>query len=196
MTSTTELSGRQKEIMDIAQNMFREKGYMASSMRDIAKEAGMKAASLYNHFSSKDEILKTICFLIAGRFFAAIKRVNDRQQLLNPEQKLRLAIQEHILVIISNMDAAAVFLHEWRFLHPDNLQEFKRMRNNYEKEFENIILEGMVQGYFKSVDARFYCLTLFSALNWIYDWYKPQGHLSPQELSDRFSNLFLDGLKR
>lgn len=185
---------RKEQIQEIAQNMFRERGYTATSMRDLANAVGIEAASLYNHIKSKEEILQNICFGIADEFFQAINKVKILD--LPPDKKLTMAIKEHVLVITNNLDAAAVFLHEWRFLSEPHLGNFKRMRNNYEKEFQKILSDGVELRIFKPMSSKLYCLALFSSLNWIYDWYNPSGELSPQQLGEQFSYLMLEGIKR
>ena len=183
---------RKEQIQLVAQNMFREKGYKATSMRDIANAIGIEAASLYNHIKSKEQILQEICFDIAQQFFKAIE--NAKQADFTPEEQLRFAIKQHIFVITKNLDAAAVFLHEWRFLSEPHLSRFKAMRHDYEKEFRLIIQQGKKEGTFQDVDDKFYALTLFSALNWTYDWYKPDGKLSPNQIADQLSNFLLEGI--
>lgn len=181
------------EIRRAAQNLFRNNGYMATTMRDIAKEVGIQAPSLYNHFRKKEEILANICFDMAKQFFNAIEGV--KKQELKPIPMLSQAIKEHVFVIIKNLDASAVFLHEWKSLDEKNLEEFKRLRKQYEAEFHKIILKGIEAKEFKKVDEHFYCLVLFSSMNWLYDLYRPDGKLPPNEIADEFVHLLLDGLK-
>lgn len=185
---------RKEQIRQVAQNMFRARGYAATSMRELAEAVGIEAASLYNHIKSKEEILQHICFGMANDFFTALDKVKDEE--LPADIKLTKAIKEHIKVITSNLDAAGVFLTEWRFLSEPHLSNFKKMRNRYEREFQRIVLEGIRQGLFKPTDVKLYCLSLFSAMNWIYQWYQPNGELSPDELGEKFSIMLLDGLRK
>lgn len=185
---------RKEQIRQIAQNMFRERGYAATSMRDLATAVGIEAASLYNHIRSKEDILQQICFGMAEEFFTVLNEVKDLD--INADEKLTRAIKGHILVITNNLDAAGVFLTEWRFLSEPHLKTFKDMRNRYEREFQRIVLEGIRQDIFKLTDIKLYCLSLFSAMNWIYQWYQPNGELSPEELGEKFSLMLLDGLRK
>ena len=117
---------RKEQIHHTARNLFREKGYVATSMRHIASELGIEAASLYSHIKSKEEILQQICFDMAQQFFA----VTDELQKANIPAKelLKRAVEEHIRIITANMDASVVFLHEWRHLSEPYLSDFKLMR--------------------------------------------------------------------
>lgn len=185
---------RKDQIREIAQAMFREKGYAATSMRDLAAAVGIEAASLYNHIKSKEELLKEICYDSAEEFFTAINKVTH--STASADLRLTFAIQEHIKVVTNNLDGSAVFLHEWRFLTEPYLSEFKAKRKYYRLEFQQLIEQGIATGVFKPVDAKLYSLSILSALNWIYDWYKPDGELTPETLAAQFSYLILEGLNR
>lgn len=185
---------RKEQIKQVAQNMFKERGYTGTSMRDLANVIGIEAASLYNHIKSKEEILQDICFDIAQQFNLSIVRV--KQLTGTPDEKLTRAIHGHILVITNNLDASAVFLHEWRFLSEPHYTKFKNLRNRYDYEFRAIVQEGVDCGLFKPVDVMLFCWTFFSSVSWIYDWYKPDGKLSPEEIASELSHLFLEGIRR
>src|SRR5260221_13631180 len=105
---------RQLEIHATAEQFFRQKGYVATNMREIADALGVRGASLYSHISGKEEILWAIATRAADEFFAALEPIlaaNDPAPL-----KLRQAIVAHVGVVASNLDAAAVYLNEWRHL--------------------------------------------------------------------------------
>src|SRR5580765_5269419 len=88
---------RKDQITQIAQNKFREKGYRAVSMRELADHVGIEAASFYNHFDSKESILKEICFRMAAEFFNGIEAAIGGEKSL--ERQLTKAIASHINVI-------------------------------------------------------------------------------------------------
>lgn len=182
-----------ENIQVSAQNLFREKGFAATSMADLANTVGLKKASIYHYFDSKENILKEICFRIADEFFAELDELKNYKDI-TPDKLLRLAISGHIKVIVNNLDAAAVFFHEWRHLKEPTLSEFVELRNKYERYFVKIIKEGIQQKIFKDTNAKFIVLTIFSALNWTYEWYKPSGKMTPKDIAENLSNLLLKGL--
>ena len=94
------MTDRKREILQIAQELFKENGYEATSMRDIAKAAGLEAASLYSHFDSKDELLELTCFSIAEKFVNGIKEVNDIY--FDAAQKLKMAVDTHVQILTSH----------------------------------------------------------------------------------------------
>jgi AcrR family transcriptional regulator len=126
-------TNRKEQLLEVAAKLFKQRGYAATSMRDLAAELGIEAASLYHHIKSKEEILETICFDLASKFSNVIAEVNDIY--FNAEEKLRLAIKLHIETITLNQNKSAVFLQEWRNLSEPNLSKFKMLRDQYENQF-------------------------------------------------------------
>src|SRR5690242_18130871 len=114
-----EHSSRKEQIIQVSARLFKEKGFEAASMRDLAKELGIEAASLYSHIKSKDELLETICFRMAEQLLKAIDEVND--VYFNAEEKLATAIRNHVKIITGDLDSSTVFLREWRRLPKDRL---------------------------------------------------------------------------
>ncbi len=167
---------------------------MATSMRDIAAELDIEAASLYSHIKSKDEILETICFRMAEQFLTGIAEVNDLY--FNAEEKLKLAIKAHINILTGDLNASSVFIREWRHLNGPKLSEFKQARDKYENEFKLILQNGEDENVFQAVDKKFAVLAILSALGSVTEWYKPGGGLTPDQISERLSNFILNGLKK
>ncbi len=181
---------RKDQIRQKAQTLFRERGYRATSMRDLAETLGIEAASLYNHISSKEELLQEICFAMAAEFFVAIEPVIA--SALAPKEKLRSAINAHLSVIAASADASAVFLHEWRHMGEPFLNDFKLMRRRYEKMFRTLIEEGIAAEVFRPVDASLATRTLLSATNWTYETHKSK-RLSHEELS-AIATILIEGI--
>lgn len=188
----TAIKSRKEQIREIATSLFKERGYAATSMRDLAKEVGIEPASLYSHIKSKEEILQKICFDIADQFFNALDDVIDPK--LPSDIQLQKALEAHIDVIINNADAAAVFLHDWKFLSGEHLEKFTNQRRAYEAIFRSIILEGIDRGIFRNIDEKFLLMNIFSAMNWVYEWYKPDGAMTAKEIAENLTNFILNGI--
>jgi len=185
---------RKEQIEEKATALFQERGYAATSMRDLAQVLGIEAASLYSHIRSKEEILQKICFRMAGEFFNAWNEValESRSQA----DKMERAMIAHVQVITKDTAASAVFFNEWRHLSEPSLSEFLSMRHDYEGRFINIIKDGIATGEFSEVDEKFTMLTILSSLNWTHNWFKPSGNLSPKDVGKRLAALLLNGLKK
>jgi AcrR family transcriptional regulator len=194
MDETTEKISRKQQIYQAAERLFKENGYNATSMRDIAGQLNIEAASLYSHIKSKDEILETICFRMAEQFLQGIDEVNDLY--FNAEEKLKMAIHSHVNILANDLNASSVFLRDWRHLTEPKLSEFKELRNTYENSFKIILNNGEDENVFQTVDKKFAVLTILSALNWITEWYKPGGPMTPDEVAENLFNFILTGLKK
>jgi AcrR family transcriptional regulator len=184
---------RKEQIEVTATSLFQNKGYAATSMRDLATDLGIEAASIYSHIKSKEEILQNICFKMADEFFAAKEAIESKN--LPPLQKLKEAIKGHVKVVTKNASASAVFFTEYKHLSEPSLSEFLQMRMHYEDWFRNIIIEGMSEKKMREVDQKFTTLTILSSINFISNWYKPDGKMSSDEIGERLSKLFIEGMK-
>jgi len=163
-------------------------------MRNLASEIGIEPASLYSHIKAKEDILQDICFGLADAFFEAVKPVID-DTFIGPEEKLRKAIVAHIEVITNNIDASAVFFHDWRHLSEEALNKFRTLRREYEELFRKIIREGASEKIFRKINEKFMVLTIFSAMNWTYEWYQPGMDMSYESIGNNLADVLIMGLK-
>lgn len=186
---------RKEQVIRKAAELFREKGYAAASMRDLAQMLGIEAASLYSHIKSKEEILRTLCFDMAAEFRASLVEVE--QQNGTASEKLRRGIIGHIQVMARDLTASAVFMNEHRHLSQPYLRDFLLLRINYINRFKKIIEDGMKSGEFKNtIDKKLAVMTLFSSLNWMPMWYDPVGTIDPVELGVQLADMLVNGLKQ
>jgi len=184
---------RKDHIRQVAQQLFRKNGYTATSMRSLAGEIGIEPASLYSHIKAKEDILQEICFGLANGFFEALNPICE--SMLSPEEKLRSAMVAHIQVITNNLDASAVFFHDWRHLGAEALKKFRTLRSEYEEMFRSIVRQGMADGIFRKVNEKFMVLTIFSAMNWTYEWYQPGMNLNSEAIGNNLADILINGLK-
>ena len=194
MSETSSLS-RKEQVIRKAAELFKDKGYAAASMRDLAQMLGIEAASLYSHIKSKEEILRTLCFDMATEFRTSLDAVE--QQAGPASEKLKNGIIGHIQVMARDLTASAVFMNEHRHLSQPYLREFLFLRINYINRFKKIIEEGVSSGEFKdTIDKKLSVMTLFSSLNWMPMWYNPDGKIEPESLGDQLADMLVNGLKK
>jgi AcrR family transcriptional regulator len=194
METRTDTTPRKAQLLATAERLFRQHGFQATSMRDIAAAMGIKGGSLYSHVTGKEELLWDIATRAGDEFFAAIEPILASDE--PAQQKLRRAIIAHVGVITQNLDAAAVYFHEWRHLSEPRRTDFARRRDQYEALFRSIIGEGIRSGIFAPVDEKFAALLVLSALNWTHQWYRPDGPMSPEEIGRTLADLLCNGLYR
>jgi TetR/AcrR family transcriptional regulator, cholesterol catabolism regulator len=194
MMDSTTLSRKEQVIRSAAQ-LFREKGYAASSMRDLAQKLGIEAASLYSHIKSKEEILQSLCFDMATEFRKSLQEVESKK--VSASEKLKLGIIGHIQVMAKDLVASAVFMNEHRHLSQPYLRDFLLLRINYINRFKDIIEEGINKGEFKeNIDKKLAVMTLFSSLNWMPMWYDPQSNMMPEDIGQQLADMLVTGLKK
>ena len=186
---------RKEQVIRKAAELFRIKGYAASSMRDLAQMLGIEAASLYSHIRSKEEILQSLCFDMATEFRKSLEEVE--KQNVGASEKLKNGIIGHIQVMAKDLTASAVFMNEHRHLSAPFLRDFLLLRINYINRFKSIIEEGVKTGEFKeSIDKKLAVMTLFSSLNWMPQWYDPYSHIVPADLGKQLADMLVNGLKK
>lgn len=186
---------RKEQVIRRAAELFREKGYVASSMRDLAQKMGIEAASLYSHIRSKEEILQSLCFDMATEFRKSLEEVERMN--ISATEKLRRGIIGHVQVMARDLTASAVFMNEHRHLSQPFLRDFLLLRINYINRFKAIIEDGMKLGEFKNtIDKKLAVMTLFSSLNWMPQWYDPSATIEPTALGLQLADMLVNGLKK
>lgn len=185
---------KKQEILEAAAELFRDKGYSATSMRDLAQAVHLQASSLYNHISGKQEILREICFANARRFLAGIKQIEATEH--SATDQVRALVDLHLRVAVEDFTSITSFNDEWRHLEAPFLDEFKALRREYEQRFMVILQRGMAEGEFKPLEPRVALFTILSSMRWVYDWFKPGRRLTVDDLRDTISQMLLSGLRR
>ncbi|HBY95549.1 MAG TPA: TetR/AcrR family transcriptional regulator [Chloroflexi bacterium] len=184
---------RKEQIYETATQLFAWRGYNGASVRDIARQLDLQGGSLYSHITTKEELLWTILERAADQFLGVIEPIAWSD--LSPAEKLRAAVHAHVGVVASNLEAATVYFHEWKFLTRPRREQFLARRRLYEHAMRAIVSEGVAAGVFRpQIDPTFATLAVLSIVNWLSTWYDPDGPLSPAEIADTFLSLLLNGL--
>src|SRR5436305_2551144 len=184
---------RKEQIYSTARSLFSQRGYHATTVRDIAREMNMQAGSLYAHIESKEDVLWEIVNRAADQFLDAAEPIAASG--LPPTAKLRELVRAHVAVVAANLAEATIFLHEWKFLGHERQQLIAERRNRYESLYRHVVEDGIASGEFAHTDPKMATLLVLSAVNWMPQWYNPSGPLSPAEVADSFSELVLRGLE-
>lgn len=186
---------RREQILATAERMFSERGYHATSMRDIAAALDLKGGSLYSHINGKQDLLWWSLERAADQFKAAITPFieGDAPAI----ERLRGAIAAHVRIVAENLPAATVYFHEWRFLDGARRAEFLARRDAYERAMRAIVSDAVAEGDFPStVEPKWATLLILSAANWLYQWYNPRGALSANEIAERFTGMLFHGFRQ
>lgn len=183
---------RKSEIINVSAKLFRQKGYSAVTMRDIATALDIKAASLYNHIKSKQEILVLIVIDIAEEFTQSINAIEKTKT--TSVLKLKNLIEHHIDITIRNADAMACLNNDWMHLPEVELKKYILMRNNYENNFKKIVKKGITNKEIKVLNSDVIIFTLLSTLRTLYIWYGKKKNLTPNILKQDMTKALLKGI--
>ncbi len=185
---------RKDLIVKAGASLFREKGFGAASMRDLAENIGVEAASLYNHIKSKNEILESICFDVANLFNTYMEDIDSSN--VSPIEKIDQILRFHIHQMIENFEEVLVADREWKHLGEPYRSNFHLQRRNYRKRFASILQEGIKKNEIKPIDAPTAVLIMLHAVAGIESWHRATTKISAKELEDNMVTILIDGLKK
>jgi TetR/AcrR family transcriptional regulator, cholesterol catabolism regulator len=206
MARETLVDSRQ-EILRTAARLFQQRGYDATSMNDVAAALKLSKGGLYHHFQSKDEILFEI--MNHAMEITQERVLNPVRSIVDPEERLRTLIRLHIEVVLSPRDREiTVMLHENHPLPPALRKRINARKKDYIHFLENLMAEvqnseaqNKVQNKAQhshqakgKVTPRAAAFALLGMINWIYQWYKPEGDLHAQNLIPQFTDLIFGGI--
>jgi len=183
---------RKSEIITIASQLFREKGYSAITMRDIAQAMDIKAASLYNHIKSKQEILVLIIIEIAEEFTAVMNQIVASE--VSSIEKIKKVIHLHIDITLRNPDALASLNNDWMHLEDKDLNYFLKMRTDYEENFRKIVKQGIASEQIKNLNQEVIIFSTLSTLRTLYLWYNKAKSLNDKVLKRDLEEILLKGI--
>ena len=185
---------RRHEVVRAAARLFSERGYHGTSMQHLGEALGVLRGSLYAHIGSKEELLFDVVDEGADRF---LERASAAAASGAPAaDRLRMLLVGHIETAIEHIDAATVFLNEWRYLSKERRAAIQDKRDRYEGMVRSTIREGVDSGEFRSdLDISLAARLVLSAGNWTYSWFRPGGGLTAREVGESFADLLVEGLK-
>lgn len=181
-------------MVSAAAALFSARGYHGTSMQHLGDALGLQRGSLYAHIGSKEELLFDVVDSGANHFLARAEEIlasDDPARV-----KLESLLVGHIETAIEHLDAATVFLNEWRYLSDEPRATIQAKRDRYEQIVRLLIEAGIAAGEFRGdADVHFAATLVLSAGNWTYAWYRPGGELGPTEIGKKFAELVLRGLE-
>jgi AcrR family transcriptional regulator len=183
---------RKEVIVSKAATLFREKGFKAASMRDLAEAVGVEAASLYNHIKSKTEILHELCFSVANRFMHKMDEVEAEHT--SSIEKVEKLLRFHISGMIQHYEEVYVSDREWKHLSDPYLSNFQNQRRIYRKRFAAIIEEGITNKEIKKIDAATAVLIVLHAISGIESWHRSTQKITAEELEENMISILVGGL--
>ncbi|MEK0423437.1 MAG: hypothetical protein RLZ95_1347 [Bacteroidota bacterium] len=184
---------RKDVIVSKAATLFREKGYKAASMRDLAEAVGVEAASLYNHIKSKSELLHELVFSVANKFVLKVDEIESES--ISSLQKMEKILRFHISEMIHHYEEVYVSDREWKHLSDPYLSNYQNQRRVYRKRLAAIIEEGIRNKEIKAIDAPTVVLIFLHAVSGIESWHRSTKKITAEELEQNMVAILIDGLK-
>lgn len=183
---------RRIQIVDIAAQLFAEKGYHGTGVAEICDKTGLGKGSLYYHIESKENLLHLIHDRVMDEVLESAE--NIRSLDVDASNKLRMLGTDLVRIIADYPDHVWVFLHEWRNLSGGHKEDFRKRRRRYEDAIESIFQDGVEEGTFEIRDTRTAVLAWLGMHNYTYQWYRKGGRLNPMQLAHEFFVVFSKGI--
>ncbi len=182
------VSDRRPDILEAAALLFGERGYAATSMRDIARRVGLLGGSLYHHIRSKEELFAEIHDL-------ALEGVSDliRRRIAtssDPWERLELACVTMLEEQLTDHSITLPLMNDFRAVPPDLRTRLVPKRDAFEAVFTGLVADLPLAG---GLDRTLYRILLLTELNNVSAWYRPEGALSPVDIARQILRVFRDG---
>lgn len=182
-----------ERILAVAARMFREEGFERTGLRDIAKACEMLPGSLHYRYRAKEDILIDMMRLAIERTIRSI--VDATATVQDPLQKLRVAVQAHLRVLMSGDDMVYILLFEWRAMRGEARKQIIAERDRYERYWATMLDVMKVQGYLRQdVDIDLTRLIGLGAINWVATWYKPGGRYNLEQVGEAVWQMLAQGV--
>ncbi|MFZ6844701.1 TetR/AcrR family transcriptional regulator [Undibacterium sp. RuTC16W] len=190
-TVLDEEGNRRADLVRVSARLFREKGYDATTVRDIASAVGMRSGSPFYHFKSKQEILAAVMEegLVAG--------LDEAEGIVASElpalDRFRKLLRAHLETVLGEgHDFIPVLLYDWHALSPDLQEKIIDLKDRYDRLWQTAISELKQAGLVRS-DSKIVRLLLLGAINYSVQWYKPGKGLDLDQLAEQIVDFFLTG---
>ena len=181
---------RRQEILHAALRAFKERGYHATTLDDIAEQIGVRKTALYHYFPDKEAIL----YECHRESLTEIERLmKEARELDTASEQLAHVIREHVRVMTDTLEGSPLAFEVTAF-SPERQKEMIAARDRYERELRSIIDRGVEEGEFRSVDSKIAVFAVLGAINWIARWYSPEGSVHAPELGAQFAEHLVGGL--
>lgn len=186
-------TGRRDQITDAAAILFNEHGYDQTSMDDIAAAVGIRKPTLYHHVSSKAQILGWIHEAAIAMVYEPLQ--GYLAQGMAPDEVILAVAKDTFGMFAHNLGYLRIFSENHRNLDPEVRSVVVAKRDEYFRMLVSVLDEGCRAGMFQIENTRVAAMAFFGMVNWIYQWYSPDGEISADELAEQFYRIFTDGIR-
>src|SRR5690242_14983047 len=185
---------RAPEIIDAAAQVFAERGFHGATTQDIADVLGIRQASLYYYFPSKEGALELVCLQGVAGYFEVAKAIASGPG--TAAEKLSRLIKSHLAPLTDRSDFVRVFLNERQHLPGESRRRIGKWSRGVERLFEDVVKEGVRRGEFRAdLDTRLAVLATLGMANAAANWYRHE-EMAIERISSEFARLVVDGVRK
>lgn len=187
------MEDKKTRIIQAAVQLFKERGFHQVSVRNIIKQASVSNGCFYHYFATKDELLFAINDFIMDYVIENAQRVLENSQ--TPVEKLYGILSTFIKTFYVYNQEVVVMYQENHYLAPEYYQKMRQKRDQYSKIVMNVLEEGVEKNEFRPLKPlSIVAFMIFGMVNWTYTWYKPEGHLSIDEIAARYIDFIFNAI--
>ena len=185
---------RRQEIIDAAAAIFQAKGYAATSIQDVADAVDILKGSLYYYIKSKDDLLFEVIQEVHQGGLANLEAGKALEG--SALEKIRSFVERHMTYNARNLVKMTVFFHDFRSLSPERRAVIVEERDLYDQHLRALIVTGQGEGSIRAdVDPRMAAFAILGSMNWMYQWYNPDGPKGIEEIAAEFAELAVDSIR-
>lgn len=195
------LSGTERvdQIYRVAAQIICERGFDACSMSDIAEAVGITKAGIYHFIPSKKELLFEIMNYGMDTLEAVV--LNPAREVADAEQRLRLIITNHALLIARSSndaghDPVTILVEEEMGLPPAHQRKLKQRKRSYLDLVRGALEQLKTEGKLKDIDVTTAAFSLLGMIHWLARWFRPDGRLSREQVAEEICKIALGGMLR
>jgi len=184
---------RRSQILRIATELFREKGYHGTSLEDIADRVGFTKPAIYYYFDSKEDLLFAIVERVVSRALERVKAIQAQE--LPPVEAMHAILVENTRVVLEHLDENTAFYNERGLLSAERERMVRDIERAYTLVLRETYAEGVRTGDLLDIDPTVAVSTLLGATIWVYRWFRPGGRLSIEQVAEGVAQLLLNGYR-
>jgi AcrR family transcriptional regulator len=193
MAGDSRLGDKTEGILAAAGKLFRERGYAATTTRDIATAARVLPGTLHYWFPTKFALLQRLMERACARLMARVDEA--AAQSSHPGKRLRLALRAYLELLLSDKDAMAALVFEYRFVEPEHRGAILRLRNRVDRKWERLLQEAAGAGQLRpGLDLSMARLFGLGAIHGTLQWFSPDGKYSAGEIAELYADFFAGGV--
>jgi AcrR family transcriptional regulator len=182
-----------ERLLHVATRLFARHGFEGTSVQDIVDAAGVTKGAMYHYYDSKDDLLYELYHQVLSIQLSHLEQIVAGAG--TAEQRLRAAAADVVRTSLDSLDDMIVFFRSLHMLPDDKQAKVRAERRRYHDKFKALVAEGVAAGTFRSdISPDIVVHYFLSVVNQLGSWYKPDGPLSPDQVAELFTELFIGGL--